>query len=437
MRSPVSQFSVSHSYAVRKTLFDRGMARSYLAHDEQLDDEVVVEHVRRPLGDDTDWLRQYRSVAVKVMRLRHPNLIAIRDFSTDYTTEFFLVKQYDRGITLDVLLTPGSIEELSMDRRVGLCKDLLRGIAVLHTSGIIHRDIKPYGVYVSQGEDWRAQIDHYHLAVSATKVYLDEQLCGTPMYMAPELINSEPRRYTRQSDVYAAALVILEILSGKKMPELMKLDGANVDGGTMALLSAVHARGGHLQQGTVHKLLPNAYAEAVCCAVHPDPRERFADASCFFDSFVLNAPIRVARHSDVENPEALSVYLERLPDCPIRTDLLSAYRVAAIDGTMALAKCRQIAEFVARERYRTLIGEPKSKPLVNLVDELATSRALPPDVFTHFYHVRRHGNAAVHRPDAPGAPSAEVVFTILGATIRIATWHLLSDRDLHGKADQE
>lgn len=157
--------SVSHTYAVRKTLFSRGMATSYLAHDDRLDDEVVVEHVQRPLGDDTDWLRQYRSVAVKVIRLRHPNLIAVRDFSTDYTTEFFLVKQYDPGITLDVLLEPGRVSELSVGRRVGLCKDLLCGLGVLHASRVIHRDIKPCGVYVSQAGDWRAQIDHYHLAV--------------------------------------------------------------------------------------------------------------------------------------------------------------------------------------------------------------------------------------------------------------------------------
>src|SRR5262249_41353484 len=111
-------------------LFTRGMAKSYLAHDEQLDDEVVVEHVQRPLGEDTDWLRQYRSVAVKIMRLRHPNLIAIRDFSTDYTNEFFLVKQYDPGITLDALLNPERIDGFSADRRVGVCRDLLRGLGV-------------------------------------------------------------------------------------------------------------------------------------------------------------------------------------------------------------------------------------------------------------------------------------------------------------------
>jgi serine/threonine protein kinase len=207
------------------------MAKSYLAHDEQLDDEVVVEHVQLSPGQDSGWLRQYRSVVVKVMRLRHPHLIAIRDFSTDDKTELFLVKQYDPGITLDVLLKTGRMGEDSVVRRVSLCKDLLRGLAALHAGGIIHRDIKPYGIYVTQGEGWCAQVDHYHLAVSASDVHLDEQLCGTPLYVAPELVSNQPRRYTRQSDLYAAGLVILEILSGKSMEELLKLEGVDLQGG--------------------------------------------------------------------------------------------------------------------------------------------------------------------------------------------------------------
>src|SRR3954452_12500511 len=104
-------------------------------------------------------------------------------------------------------------------------------------------DIKPYGIYVTRGPGGVAQIDHYHLAVSASGVYLDEQLCGTPVYMAPELIRNEPRRYTRQSDVYAAGLLVLGILSGRGMQELLGGEGVGLSGGPMALLSEICARG--------------------------------------------------------------------------------------------------------------------------------------------------------------------------------------------------
>jgi serine/threonine protein kinase len=283
------RLSVSHTYALKRELFRRGLAASYLALDEQLEDEVVIEHVslhaRAGSGEADDWLRQYRSIAVKVMRLRHPNHVPIRDFWTDFRTAFFLVKQYDVGCLLDELLRPENVAGLTEATRTGLCKDLLRGLAALHARDIFHRDVKPSGVYVRRGPDLAAQLDHYHLAVSAADVYLDEQLCGTPLYLAPELIEGEPRRYSRQSDVYAAGLVCLEVLSGRRVSDLLREEGIDLAGGQLALLGAVRSRGGHRLDAAVRRLLPGPQAEAICCATRPDPRERFADAQCFYDSW--------------------------------------------------------------------------------------------------------------------------------------------------------
>jgi serine/threonine protein kinase len=420
---------VNHTYSVRKELFRRGLAVSYQAYDEQLEDEVVIEHVsllaRGKSAEDDDWLRQYRSIAVKLMRLRHPNHVAIRDFWTDFRTAFFLVKQYDAGSTLDVLLQPQNAPGLAEPIRFGLCKDLLRGLAALHARNVVHRDIKPYGIYVAQGQVPVAQIDHYHLAVTAADVYLDNQLCGTPVYIAPEIIGGQPRRYSRQSDVYAAGLVCLEILSGRGIQDLLSQEGCNLAGGPAALLVWVHAHDGHVREKTIRGLLPGPQAEAICCATRPDPRERFADAQCFYDSFTLNAPLRIARHTDPASPDSLSTHLDRLPDSGYRTELLSAYRIASIDALMALGKCRQIAEAVARERYARHVGDPKSKPLVNLVEELADRHVLPPHVFTHFYNVRRQGNAALHAAaSGPAGLGDDAVLTTIGATVQIVGWHL-------------
>jgi hypothetical protein len=58
------------------------------------------------------------------------------------------------------------------------------------------------------------------------------------------------------------------------------------------------------------------------------------------------------------------------------------------------------------------------------VDRLADRRVLPPDIFTHFYHVRRHGNAAVHGSHSDAGSAQDAMFTIIGATVQIVTWHL-------------
>lgn len=90
-----------HRYIVEDQLYSRGLASGYRARDEQLEDLAILEVV--PILDDTperrDFLIQYRSIAVKIMRLRHANIVAIRDFVVT-PDEFFVVKQYDSGQTL-------------------------------------------------------------------------------------------------------------------------------------------------------------------------------------------------------------------------------------------------------------------------------------------------------------------------------------------------
>src|SRR5262245_7629060 len=134
---------VRHTYTIGEQLYDRGLARGFLARDEQLEDLVVLEAV--PILEDTperrSSLTQYRSVAVQVMRLRHLNIVAIRDFVV-HSDQFVVVKQYDSGLTLSTLLSRSHGADLQPRVRASLCMDILRGLAALHRSNMIHRDIK-------------------------------------------------------------------------------------------------------------------------------------------------------------------------------------------------------------------------------------------------------------------------------------------------------
>src|SRR5262249_25775047 len=152
---------VLHTYAIEEPLYSRGLARGYRARDEQLEELVVLEVV--PTVEDTpesrEHVRRYRSTAVKIMRLRHPNVVAVRDFVV-LPDQFVVVKQYDSGLALDALLFRPDGPSLEPQVRASLCEDILRGLAALHQSNIIHRDVKADGVYVKDQPEYVAQLDH-------------------------------------------------------------------------------------------------------------------------------------------------------------------------------------------------------------------------------------------------------------------------------------
>jgi serine/threonine-protein kinase len=280
---------VLHTYSIEEPLYSRGLAQGYRARDEQLEDLVVLEVV--PNLEDTpehrDFLMRYRSIAVKIMRLHHPNVVAVRDFVV-HPDQFFLVKQYDSGLTLDALLFRPARPSLDPQVRASLCKDILCGLAALHRSNIIHRDVKASAVYVKDQPEHLAQLDNFHVAVSAEAEYLDSNLCGTPVYMAPEII-APPHLFTKQSDVYAAGLLVVEVLSGRSVQDLMRLDGFE-GGGLAALLSYVLSRGGHVSESHIRASVPSEFADLLIRATKTNRGDRFADCEAFYESFALNAP---------------------------------------------------------------------------------------------------------------------------------------------------
>jgi hypothetical protein len=93
---------------------------------------------------------------------------------------------------------------------------------------------------------------------------------------------------------------------------------------------------------------------------------------------------------------------------------------------MAMAKCRQIVEGIAKQIYSHSIGAPNRKPLVTLVQELRESLVIPADIFTHYHNVRKHGNLALHGGhDETAALRLDFVRSVLGAAARITSWYLL------------
>jgi serine/threonine protein kinase len=197
-------------YEVTRLLGRGGMAEVYLAHDRLLDRQVAVKVLREHLSGDDRLLTRFRREARAAAGLSHRNIVAVHDVGVDGDAPF-IVMELVRGRPLsDVLTEQGPF---SPERVAEIGEAAARALEVAHQAGIVHRDVKPGNVMVT--EDGEVKLLDFGIAnaVRWTRLTDTPAVQGTAEYMAPERIRGEPA--DRRSDIYALGVVLYEISVGR------------------------------------------------------------------------------------------------------------------------------------------------------------------------------------------------------------------------------
>jgi serine/threonine protein kinase len=198
------------SYTLLEPIGHGGMAVVYRARQESLDRTVAVKVLSDNLAASTEFMERFRREARTAANLRHPNVITVHDFGQDERGVPYLVLEYIEGPTLADLMDAG----LDDSRVPGLLDQIAAGLDYAHARGVIHRDIKPGNVLIT--EDGRAVLADFGLAwlLEGAHLTLTGGVIGTPEYMSPEQAAGEP--IDHRSDVYALGVVLYEMLVGER-----------------------------------------------------------------------------------------------------------------------------------------------------------------------------------------------------------------------------
>ncbi|WP_051548642.1 Stk1 family PASTA domain-containing Ser/Thr kinase [Nocardioides sp. URHA0032] len=205
-------------YRIGPRIARGGMASVYEATDMRLDRTVAVKVMHPGLGDDEEFAARFVREARAAARLSHPNVVAVYDQGDDHGTVFLAMELID-GITLrDVIRKEAP---MSPARALALLEPVLSALAAAHRAGLIHRDVKPENVLIASESDSgasRVKVADFGLAraVSAETQHTATGgvLIGTVSYLAPELVVDG--RADARADVYAAGIVLFELLTGVK-----------------------------------------------------------------------------------------------------------------------------------------------------------------------------------------------------------------------------
>ncbi len=208
-------------YRIGPRIARGGMASVYEATDIRLDRTVAVKVMHSGLGDDEDFAARFVREARAAARLSHPNVVAVYDQGQDADT-VYLAMELVAGHTLRDVIRKES--PMPPARALALLEPVLSALAAAHRAGLIHRDVKPENVLIATDPNTGAsqvKVADFGLAkaVSADTQHTATSgvLIGTVSYLAPELV-LDGRADTR-ADVYAAGVMLYELLTGTKPHE--------------------------------------------------------------------------------------------------------------------------------------------------------------------------------------------------------------------------
>ncbi len=198
-------------FQVRRELGRGAQSSVYLAFDPQLQREVAIKtlHFGRP---DEKRNKALLDEARAVSNLRHPNIVPIFDMGEEDGNPY-LVFELVPGPNLDQYLKKEG--RLSAAKAADMMRQILDALAQAHEDGIIHRDLKPSNILIDTAGTPRVM----DFGIATRLDQIDPEgtalgLTGTPAYMPPEYIDKQT--VSPLFDVYAAGLVLYEMVTGKR-----------------------------------------------------------------------------------------------------------------------------------------------------------------------------------------------------------------------------
>ncbi|PZF85370.1 Stk1 family PASTA domain-containing Ser/Thr kinase [Micromonospora deserti] len=203
-------------YQVGELLGYGGMAEVHRGRDLRLGRDVAIKMLRTDLARDATFQMRFRREAQNAASLNHPAIVAVYDTGEEQAptgeTLPFIVMEFVNGRTLKEVL--GVEGRLQPRRALEICADMCAALEFSHRHGIIHRDIKPGNVMLTQTGQVKVMDFGIAraLASGATTMTQTSAVIGTAQYLSPEQARGEA--VDARSDVYAAGCVLFELLCG-------------------------------------------------------------------------------------------------------------------------------------------------------------------------------------------------------------------------------
>ena len=287
---------IGNRYKIQEKIGNGGMATVYKALDQILNRYVAVKVLREEFTTDEEFIKRFNAEAQSAARLIHPNIVSVYDVGQEYNI-YYIVMELIQGKTLKQIIEEDG--HLSWKWAVNIAIQIASALEMAHKNNIIHRDIKPHNIMIT--EDGVAKVTDFGIAkaVSNSTITAFGTTLGSVHYFSPEHARGG---YTdSKSDLYSLGVVMYEMVTGK----------VPFDADTPVSIALKHMQEEPVPPIKVNKEIPFAVNQIILKAMKKDPNERYQNASEMIKD--LNIALKRPEGGFVEERNFEDSFTRRIP----------------------------------------------------------------------------------------------------------------------------
>ena len=240
------------------------MATVYRAKDHILNRNVAVKILKDEFTTDEEFVKRFNTEATNVASLTHPNIVSVYDVGHEGDL-YYIVMELIQGKTLkEIIVADGA---LNWKWSVNVAIQIASALETAHRNNIIHRDIKPHNIIIT--EDGIAKVTDFGIAksVSNSTITAFGTTLGSVHYFSPE--HARGGFTDAKSDIYSLGVVLYEMLTGK----------VPFDADTPVSVALKHMQEDPVEPKIVNPEIPVAMNNIIMKAMKKDPAERYQSAT--------------------------------------------------------------------------------------------------------------------------------------------------------------
>lgn len=261
-------------YRVDELIGHGGMAKVYRGYDLTLGRAVAIKILDPELARDNAFRTRFRLEAQSASRMSHPSIVRVYDAGDPSTTDSstdeppYIIMELISGTLLKDIIAKGPVP---VDDAVRYVDGILEALDYSHRAGVVHRDIKPGNVMVTDKGQVKVMDFGIARAVSDSSSTVAEttQIIGTAAYFSPEQAKGEP--VDARADLYSTGVVLYELLTGRQP----------FRGESPVAVAYQHVSETPVPPTEVNEDSPGALDPIVLRALAKDPYQRYPDAAHF------------------------------------------------------------------------------------------------------------------------------------------------------------